>query len=142
MKLDNKDFNIKPRDLLKWQNGNTLETGFFKTAMYPNGTPVASVAFFNEYGTIRTPARPFMRNAIEKNSNKWLNQLKNDCVKNVESRTALARLGELVKSDIMKSITALNAPANAESTIKRKKSSNPLIDTGFMRRSVTYKVTL
>jgi len=37
-------------------------------------------------------------------------------------------------------MTNLKSPANAPSTIKRKGSANPLIDTGQQRQSVTYSI--
>jgi hypothetical protein len=48
--------------------------------------------------------------------------------------------GEKAKAAIQEAITELKEPPNAPSTIKRKHSDNPLIDSGNMRQSVTYSV--
>ncbi len=117
-----------------------LQVGFFETAKYGNGEYVASVAFWQEFGTLKVPMRPFFRNAITKNTKKWFSVLENELKNNADCSLAFNRLGEIAKGDIMQSITSLKTPPNAESTIKQKGSTNPLIDTGFLRASVSYKV--
>lgn len=126
---------------LKLGKKESLQVGFFETSKYSNGAYVASVAYRQEFGTLKIPMRPFFRNTITKNSKKWFAILGNEIKASSNSSFALNRVGEIVKGDIMQSITALRIPPNAESTIKQKGSSNPLIDTGFLRASVNYKVT-
>ena len=46
----------------------------------------------------------------------------------------------MARGDIVESITQLDTPPNTPKTIARKGSSNPLIDTGFLRANVTFKV--
>ena len=138
----------------------SVEIGFFSTARYSpvrqgkrggqkrKPLPVTVVAFWNEFGTqdaagnVLTPERPFFRNAIE--------NVKNDVRAVVAARvntatmamdTTTARLaGQMVEDAIKTEITRLRDPANEPSTIARKGSANPLIDEGFMRQSVTYRV--
>ena len=136
IKNDLANFKINVNDLIKVK-GN-LQVGFFESAKYPNGIQVASVAFFNEFGTLKIPMRPFFRNAINDNTKKWFASLQQLIA--YDNARALDRVGEIVRSDIVNSITNLRTPPNSEATIKRKGSSNPLIDTGLLRRSVTYKV--
>lgn len=143
LKLESKDLqNIKidKREITKFMGGERLEVGFFESSRYPNGTFVAQVARYNEFGTLRIPMRPFFRNAIQKNIKKWYATLQNAINQNATPSKALSIVGEVARADIIQSITDLKAPPNAQSTIKQKKSTNPLIDTGLMRRSVTYKV--
>lgn len=143
LKLEAKDLqNIKidKREITKFMGKERLEIGFFETARYPNGTFVAQVARYNEFGTLNIPMRPFFRNAIQKNIKKWYATLQNAINQNATPSKALSIVGEVARADIIQSITDLRTPPNAESTIKQKKSTNPLIDTGLMRRSVTYKV--
>ena len=52
----------------------------------------------------------------------------------------LERIGAVVAGAIQQSIRDLRDPPNAPATIERKGSSNPLIDTGFMRLSVSWRV--
>lgn len=117
-----------------------LEVGFFDTARYPNGTYVAQVARYQEYGTIHIPIRPFFRTAITNNMHKWIEFYKKDISITNNNAFTLNRVGELARRDIIKSIDNMNTPPNKRSTIKNKKSSKPLVDTGLLRRSVTYKV--
>lgn len=143
LKLESKDLqNIKidKREITKFMGKEKLEIGFFETARYPNGVFVAQVARYNEFGTLNIPMRPFFRNAIQKNIKKWYATLQNAINQNATPNKALSIVGEVARADIIQSITDLKAPPNAQSTIKQKKSTNPLIDTGLMRRSVTYKV--
>lgn len=143
LKLESKDLqNIKidKREILKFMGKEKLEIGFFESARYPNGTFVAQVAKYNEFGTLRIPMRPFFRNAIQKNIKKWYATLQNAINQDLAPNKALSIVGEVARADIIQSMTDFKAPPNAQSTIKQKKSTNPLIDTGLMRRSVTYKV--
>ena len=50
------------------------------------------------------------------------------------------KMGNVIQKDIRKKIRDIKTPPNAPSTIARKGSSNPLIDTGLLHQSVTYKV--
>lgn len=140
--IDSKSLNgakLNKQDITKLTGKHTLEIGFFKGATYPSGQSVASVASYQEYGTLRIPARPFFRQAVAKNNKKWLETFKAHALQTAETK-ALAIVGEIAKGDVQQSITNLRTPPNAPSTIKAKGSTNPLIDTGLMRRSVTYKV--
>ena len=49
-------------------------------------------------------------------------------------------LGLRIQRDVQRTIRNLSDPPNSPITIHNKKSSNPLIDTGRLRQSVTYKV--
>ena len=118
----------------------TLNVGFFESSRYTEGTYVAQVARIQEYGSIKIPPRPFFRNAIDNNMQRWLDFLGRDLVNTNNAETSYNRLGEVVRGDIVESITQLDTPPNAPKTIARKGSSNPLIDTGFLRSNVTFKV--
>ena len=58
------------------------------------------------------------------------------------SKQVLTELGIIIQGDIKKTITELKTPENAESTKAAKKSSNPLIDSGTMRRAIHKRVTI
>lgn len=118
-----------------------LEVGFFETAKYSDGKNVAQVAHDNEYGTSKIPPRPFFRNAIKENKKEWLQLYKDTQFQTKDMLKTLGVVGTVIKDDIATSITDLSDPPNAPSTIKQKGSSNPLIDTGVMRNSVTYEIT-
>nr|DAH26282.1 MAG TPA: virion morphogenesis protein [Caudoviricetes sp.] len=49
----------------------SAQAGWFESARYDNGVPVAQVAIYNEYGTSRIPPRPFMRPTVESQKQEW-----------------------------------------------------------------------
>ena len=120
-----------------------VEIGFFSDSEYPEqGTPVAAIANANEFGTASIPERPFMRRAI-RNSEEDVRELIAGNIDTVAGKPDLAlaeRLGETVRSAVVREITDLRDPPNSPKTIEAKGSSNPLIDTGFMRASVKHRI--
>lgn len=49
----------------------SAQVGWFESARYDDGVPVAQVAIYNEYGTSRIPPRPFMRPTAESQKGEW-----------------------------------------------------------------------
>lgn len=49
----------------------SAQAGWFESARYDDGVPVAQVAIYNEYGTSRIPPRPFMRPTVESQKGEW-----------------------------------------------------------------------
>ncbi|RDU70416.1 hypothetical protein CQA66_08385 [Helicobacter aurati] len=129
---------------LKKSDIKGIEAGFLSSAKYQDGTQVAAVAYYNNFGTANIPARPFFSKCVAKNTNKWFFMLSDMLKKNRKNELninqCLDMLGNVIVSDIQESITQLKEPPNKEKTIKEKKSTNPLIDTGLMRKSVTYRL--
>ncbi|CDZ60468.1 Hypothetical protein NGAL_HAMBI2605_10380 [Neorhizobium galegae bv. orientalis] len=122
---------------------------------FPSGEADSDVierAVYNNFGTSRgIPERPFMQNAMRNHRREYQAMMKTEARNIVlgavrgqdASRTkvnALKRLGIKAQGDIQAEITSLDTPPNAPSTIRQKGSSNPLIDTGEMRNSVSYKI--
>ena len=58
----------------------------------------------------------------------------------ITAEAALGALGEEAKNISKVAITEGITPALKSATIKRKKSSKPLIDTGQLLNSITYEV--
>lgn len=54
-------------------DNKSLQVGWFESAKYDDGTPVAGIAAQNEYGNpkISIPPRPFIRPTIENESESW-----------------------------------------------------------------------
>ncbi|MYE83318.1 MAG: hypothetical protein F4X36_16065 [Gammaproteobacteria bacterium] len=122
----------------------SVAVGFFETARYPDGTKAAFVAAVNEFGTNdgRIPERPFLRQSIEEAKDELaplVEQLTDPETLRIDDRLPDA-VGTAMTNIIQRRITALTDPPNAPATVARKGSSNPLIDTGFLRRSVTHRV--
>ena len=118
-----------------------LEVGFFDSAKYQDGMTVPFVAVINEFG-VGVPERPFFRPALKAALAPLRRILKakvNPTVNVVTFQTA-GLMGEQLRTEIQQGISDVRMPPNAPSTIKAKKSSKPLVDTGLMKASVTYKV--
>ena len=75
-----------------------------------------------------------------KATNKTINITVEAIANGMDESQALSKAGILFKNAIQREITNLKEPPNAESTIFKKGSSNPLIDTGLMRSKVEWKL--
>lgn len=97
---------------------------------------LASLAAVLEFGNERIPSRPFLRQTLAENQEKYTALF----VKLFESGVSIDQIYEqialIAQGDVQQNIVNAKWTANAPSTIKRKKSSNPLIDTGKLRQSV------
>ncbi len=103
---------------------------------------MAAVAAWNEFGTKTIPERPFFRNALaesERSVGRIL-QAGLDTKKMVVDEQLAGRVGAHVQGKIQDSITSLKEPPNAPETVRRKGSSDPLLDTGTLRNSVSWEV--
>ena len=58
-------------EIAKRMGGGEVAVGFMEGATYPDGTPVAAVAFWNEFGKEGQPPRPFFRQMIAAESPGW-----------------------------------------------------------------------
>ena len=111
---------------------------------YPEGPTVAEVAAWNEFGTEHIPPRPFMRQSVDK----YESQIKTMCSEQLKAIAegsatadeALRAIGALQVGLIQHEIGFGGFVKNADSTIRQKDSSQPLIDEGRMRQSVHYVV--
>lgn len=108
-----------------------------------NGTTVAEAAVFNEYGTPTIPERSFMRSNLREKLKQYRIALakiaKSAIDKPVTAKTNMGKLGQMAANDIQNKIVSLRTPPNAESTIAKKKTTNPLIDTGQLVNSIKWK---
>jgi hypothetical protein len=129
----------------------SVSVGFLGRETYPDGTPVAAVAFWNEYGKMVNSKegnyfqlpRPFFRKMISKESPTWgpkiADLLKSKTVKN---DNVLGIIGKEIVGALQQSIQDMQTPPLAESTIKAKGSSKPLIDSGQMWGDVEFEVNV
>lgn len=128
----------------------SMAAGFFDD-VYPDGTPVADVAFDNEYGIVQNnqPPRPFMRPTLVSNGTKWIAYVGDNVggmfKGGLDIRGIFDVLGEIVTEDIQKSIRSVNTPKLAPMTLDRRvargnSSIKPLEDTKQMINSVFHVV--
>lgn len=109
-------------------------------------------AFFSSMGmplsaktrTIRIPERSFIRGyfrneekRIQKVAHKLIGQV---VMQEITADEYFDAMGQEMVSGVQKYLTDLKSPPNHPLTIAMKRSSNPLIDTGQMRNSITYRV--
>lgn len=121
--------------------GKLLRVGFLETEKYPDGTNVAQVAFWNEYGTVKSPPRPFFRNMIADKSGKWGAALgANLAATGYDTTKALSLVGTGIKDQLTKSIVDFASPGNAPYTIAQKGFDKPLVDTGQMQRAPAFDI--
>lgn len=120
------------------------ETGGIK---YPDGTPVTLVAAVNNFGSQsrRIPARSYMeagaQAALAGDAGKIaaeLVPLLNEGKITIEE--ILKQMGPFAEASFKEVFTGVEWEPNAESTIEAKGSSQPLIDTGLLRNSLTHVV--
>lgn len=116
-----------------------LRVGFLENATYPDGTLVAAVAAYNNFGTRRIPPRPFFSNMVRQKSGGWPMTLAN-LLKTNDINKSLALMGEGIKGQIQQSIKDTNSPPLSAVTVKAKGFDKPLINTSHMINSVSYEV--
>lgn len=110
-----------------------------------DGTSIAMVAAANEFGVPgKIPERSFLRAGILRN----LDQLTQINAANIQKiarggftvLTALGRLGVFAAGAVQKEIVEGSFVPNAPSTVAKKKSSKPLIDSGSLRQAITWRI--
>lgn len=120
---------------------------------HPNadGATVAEIAIWNEFGVRRrantprrffVPPRPFLRSTMRLKRLEY-RALMRKLIKQIlrlkmNRRQAVKILGLQAKSDVQNTIKVLSRPRNRQRTIDKKGSSNPLIDTGFLRQAIDW----
>lgn len=122
-----------------------VTVGFHSNAVpYEDKTSLLDVAMWNQLGTVRSPSRPFMTDAVEKHIkdyNDFLEAEEDALVKGKsDAKQMLEQLGLFAKAKMQMEIVDGSFVPNSPYTIAKKGSDKPLIDTGHMRQSVTYVV--
>ena len=143
--IDNIKETFKPFDIVIG-----FPIGKATSIQYPDGTPLIDVAVYNNYGTfnedgsVHIPARPFMdlggMKASEGTKKIALVLLKKVREGKTDLDTAANMIGAKAAAIMKNTIRDLDEPPNAPSTVARKKSANPLVNTGLLMQSVTWEV--
>jgi hypothetical protein len=127
--------------------GASVDVGIQSDAGASNdGTPIAAYAAWNEFGTRYAPSRSFIRSTADEKRGEWNNTadalIGRMLALKATPEQAFSLLGEKAQADIKQKIIALREPPNDPATIRRKGSSNPLIDTGAMLNAIRYAVRM
>ena len=129
----------------------TGKVGWFESAKYEDGTPVAQVAAHNEFGVMedKIPPRPTIRPAVIENENKYMDIVtKGSDLVMAGKETAynvMTKLTLQAQNDIAKNIAKLVSPPLAPLTLEKRKSrgnnsTKPLVDTGLEFATLTSTV--
>ena len=108
-----------------------------------DGTDICDVAAWNELGAVKSPSRPLLRKSVDENEEKinhFLQSKKADLLQGKSAEQVLKEIGIFQKDLIQEKITEGSFTPNAASTVRKKGSNKPLIDTGRMRQSVNYVI--
>lgn len=106
----------------------------------------ADLAMIHEFGSPvhNIPERSFLRKPLINNAETVASLAKTAIGKfiagEISLEAALGYVGEEAKGISKEAVTNGISPALKPATIKRKKSSKPLIDTGQLLNSITYEV--
>ena len=121
-----------------------VDVGILESAgVEKDGTSVIDVAEWNEFGTATIPERSFIRAWFDEAEP----QLRQDFAALMRTVAAgkrtraevLELMGQRMVGQVQARMSAGIPPPNKPATVRRKGSSTPLIDTGVLRSSVTYR---
>jgi len=127
-------------------NKAKLQVGYFTTTPdYPDGTSVADVATWQEYGTDTIPERPFMRTTMTQNRDEYFRLMRSMLISIIRGRASsqrsIATVALRIKNDIQDSIIRWMTPPNAFSTEDKKGFNDPLVDTEHMLENVEWRIS-
>lgn len=109
------------------------------------GLTVAALAEIHEFG-LGVPERSFIRAWFDQNqaeiSNKLRERFREAALGKITFDVAADQFALWCQASIQKRMAAGIQPENAPSTVARKGSSKPLIDTGILRSSITAEATV
>lgn len=128
----------------------TARAGIPAGATTTDGKSIPEYAVYNEMGTSKIPARPFMRDTVAAHQEEWVHtaasSLNYNAIANDGAKSAMGLVGEVMKAHIQQTIQQGSFAPNAPKTVeaKRRKGKvepdHPLIDTGQMLASVISEV--
>lgn len=103
---------------------------------------LAEIAAYNEFG-LGVPERSFLRSTVDAHRGRYIAHLRRGLMRWIDTgepmEAVLEELGAIAAGDVKDTIRDLTAPPNADATIRKKGSSNPLIDTGRLRQSIDWE---
>jgi 5'-3' exonuclease len=126
-----------------------VEVGIGADKKYPNGPNIALIAAIHEFGSRRTPARPFFRPTIEAYKNTWANTIGKGAMAvlsgNITTENMMSQVGMMAVGDIKKTIIEMTQPPLSPQTIQlRLRAGNTsvklLVDTGQLLNSIDSNV--
>ena len=133
------------KELAQYRGDKFVTVGIHEGAPQPESgdLTMAQLGAVQHFGTEdgRIPARPWLDTGVESGTQEILDTIRSGAGKGLPLDTVLEQVGVVAAGAVQEYMTDLKTPPNAPSTIERKGSDNPLIDTGAMRAAVSYAVT-
>lgn len=123
----------------KLTHDKTVLVGIHEDAPQVEGGDItmAQLGAVLHFGNQNIPSRPWLDVGVQSGSADYLSIIENN---SDDMDNALNMIGSIAVGKVQQYMTELQDPPNAPSTVKKKGSSNPLIDTGALRQSVTYSI--
>lgn len=109
------------------QLGALLNYGNPNNKLYGNPAPI--------------PPRPWLIPGVQSGKQDIVDTIAHGVSNDLPLDRVLEQVGAFAVGAVQQYMTDLDTPPNSPYTIARKGSSSPLIDTGALRASVTYKVS-
>ena len=104
-------------------------------------------AYYNQEGTRTIEERPFLDKGVELVADQWIKAGEKSIAKLAEKNGkggmdgTLDIMAQLAMAGVSVYIMELKQPANKKATVRIKKSSNPLVDTGEMMQNPRFELT-
>lgn len=116
---------------LKELEGVQAKVGWFSSAKYEDGTPVAYVAAIQELGHGPIPPRPYMRPTAKQERGKWGATVANGAKQVLAGKTTvndvMQKIGSVAEGDVLQAIVDITTPPLSAITIQLRamKKRNP-----------------
>lgn len=126
------------------------DAGMHSHAIGERQQTMAEIAAINNYGDPTNtlngapapiPARPFLIPGVAVAIPDIIEAVGEALAEGRDLNQTLDVIGAFAAGSVQTYMTELKDPPNSAYTIEQKGSSNPLIDTGALRQSITWKVT-
>lgn len=139
------------RELSKFKGGKFATVGIHESAgVHPgshetNAQIGAKVNYGDETNTLNghhapIPSRPWLIPGVKSATQDIIDVVAEGLENGTSLDMILEQVGAVSAGATQQYMTDLKEPPNAPYTIEQKGSDNPLIDTGYLRSSVTWKV--
>ena len=155
------------KELEKLQGGGYVLVGIHEDAEAPKGDlpSMATLGAIQHYGNEDIPARPWLDVGVEQGTKEYLETIEEGIASGKSQYQILDDVGSIATGYVQQYIRDFRTPANAASTIARKAlkkdrsmvkqmrkegysnaeiqgaaGTHPLVDSGAMRDSVTWKI--
>ena len=132
--------------LRKMSKAPHVAVGILQDEAVDNNFSMVDLALVHEFGSKdgRIPQRSFIRSTCDAKRNehiKLADILQSKIIDgSLSIRQALGQLGEVAEKDMVQAINNGLKPQLKPATIRRKKSSKPLIDTGRLKGSIKHEI--